>query len=583
MAITLLNDDLINKIAAGEVIERPASIVKELIENSLDAKASKINIAILNGGKDYIEVEDNGIGLDKEEIPLAFLRHATSKIKSEDDLHNIYTMGFRGEALPSIAAVSQITIFSNQTDDIGVRAEIEGGVIKQLDNFACPKGTRIIVKNLFYNTPARKNFLKTTVTEGNAVYEMVNKYALARPDISFSFKKDNKLYYKTLGNGNIKDTVMAILGQDFAASLIEVDYQGEAYSLSGLISTPDFTRNNRKHQYFFVNSRPIRSSMLYKALDTSYKGLLISRENPVVILSLKLKPEDVDVNVHPQKTEVRFKNEKDIFHVFYEVIKARLTKVEYNPVHKWNTSTVEDNFPAQVREPMVRNYEVHNNSFNFAPRVSDNKLGYKPVNNLGHKPPLTIDIEPDLPRPDYKIIGQYAGSYILMEYEDALWLVDQHAAEERIIYAKLKKQYANNNPSSQLLAFPLSLELSALEVDIIMDNIETLARLGFTIELSGHNSIIIRDAPAIALGNEKELITEIIELLQDGKTIDIHDKALVTMSCKKAIKAGLRLGYMEMENIIEDLLNTDNYKNCPHGRPTLIKLSHYDIEQMFKR
>lgn len=582
MSIKLLNDDLINKIAAGEVIERPASIVKELIENSIDAKASKINVAILNGGKDYIEVEDDGIGLKEEELPLAFLRHATSKISNENDLYNISTMGFRGEALPSIASVAKVTVFSSQADNLGIKGEIEGGLIKSLDGFASPQGTRIIVTDLFFNTPARKNFLKTTVTEGNAIYEMVHRYALARPDISFSFKKDNKQYFKTPGNGNIQDAVRAIFGHDFADSLIPIDYKGDYYAIKGLISSPDFTRGNRKAQYFFVNSRPIRSSILYKAIDTGYKGLLVSREHPVIILSINLPAEDVDVNVHPQKTEVRFKDEKSIFHVVYQVIKEQLTNVEYNPVHKWHITTeMEMNpktYPTQVKEPIVETKQVYANPLNFSEVIPtpNSVVNYEASSIL---PSYTIDTVEST----YKIIGQYDDTYILMAYNNALWLIDQHAAEERVIYNKLKMQYANNNASSQLLAFPLTLDLSTKDVEIITENIHTFNQLGFSIDLLGHDAIVIRNAPAICLGQEKELVLEIIELLKDGKDVDIYDKALITMACKKAIKAGQGLNFYEMETIIKDLLKTEDYKNCPHGRPTLIKLNKTDIEQMFKR
>lgn len=590
MAIKLLNDDLINKIAAGEVIERPASIVKELIENSLDANASKINVAILNGGKDYIEVEDDGIGLSKEELPLAFLRHATSKISEEKDLYNICTMGFRGEALPSIASVSKVTVFSSQADNAGTRAEIEGGEFKSLESFPCPQGTRIIVSDLFYNTPARKNFLKSTVTEGNAVYEMVIKYAVARPDISFSFKKDNKQYFKTPGNGNVQDAVRAVFGHDFADSLIYVDYKGDYYAINGLISSPDYTKGNRKSQYFFVNSRPIRSPILYKAIDAGYQGLLISKEYPVVILSINLPPENVDVNVHPQKSEVRFKDEKGIFNVVYQVIRDRLTNIDYNPVHKLNvTADIEttymdkavDKYPNQVFEP-VSPRQVYNNSFKFAEPISAPKL-----EGTNESPAALasyiITTAKNKEETNYTIIGCYDDTYILMEYDDALWLIDQHAAEERIIYNKLKKQYENNESSSQLLAFPLTLDLSAKDVEIITENKETFNRLGFSMDLLGHDTIVIRNAPAICLGQEKELVLEIIELLKDGKNVDIYDESLITMACKKAIKAGQRLNFYEMETLVQDLLKTEDYKNCPHGRPTLIKLNKRDIEQMFKR
>lgn len=580
MSIKLLKDDLINKIAAGEVIERPASIVKELIENSIDANASKINVAILNGGKDYIEVEDNGIGLREEELPLAFLRHATSKISNENDLYNITTMGFRGEALPSIASVAKVTVVSSQADSIGIKGEIEGGVIKSLETCASPQGTRIIVRDLFFNTPARKNFLKTTVTEGNVVYEMVQRYALARPDISFSFKKDNKQYFKTPGNGDIHDTVQAIFGHDFADSLIPIDYKGDYYAIKGLISSPDFTRANRKAQYFFVNSRPIRSSILYKAVDTSYKGLLVSREHPVVFLSITLPPQDVDVNVHPQKTEVRFKDEKGIFHVIYQVIREQLTNIEYNPVHKWHVTPniAVEKYPTQINEPDTKITQVYNNELSFS------KSDPTPIPAVNYES-SSIKTSYSLDKEDsaYKVIGSYDDTYILMAYNDALWLIDQHAAEERIIYNKLRKQYDNNDPSSQRLAFPLTLDLSAKDVEVITENIQTFNQLGFTIDLLGHDAIVIRNAPAICLGQERELVLEIIEMLKDGKDVDIYDKALITMACKKAIKAGQGLNFYEMETIIQDLLKTEDYKNCPHGRPTLIKLNKSDIKQMFKR
>lgn len=589
MAIKLLNDEVINKIAAGEVIERPASIVKELIENSIDANASKIKISIVNGGKDYIEIEDDGIGLDKDSIPLAFLRHATSKITNENDLYNIFTMGFRGEALPSIAAVSKVTLYSNKSSNVGVKAQIEGGVIKELEDYPGPQGTRIIVYDLFYNTPARKNFLKTAVTEGNNILELVNKYALAYPEISFTFIKDNRQYYKTPGNSNWLDTVKVVLGHDLAGSLISVDYQGEKYFVQGFISNPDYTRRNRKNQYFFINSRPIRSSLLYKAIDTSYKGLLVSKEHPIVILSIKLNPEEVDVNVHPQKSEVRFKDEQSIFHVVYQVLREKLTNVDYNPVHKWTkdiNATVNDVITNKSNEALIfkqqdevqegalifeslprPNYINKESSLIKSPYLSKHELVHNLVdNNLA-----------------YKIIGQYNSTYILIECEDALWLIDQHAAEEKIIYTKLKKQYLNNNPASQVLAFPLTLDLSNKDIELIMDNIDLFNQLGFNIELLGYDSIIIRSAPVMSLGEERSLLLDIIDLLKSGETINIYDEALITMACKQAIKAGDRLSFHEMETIVIDLFKTEDYKNCPHGRPTLIKLNKYDIERMFKR
>ncbi len=582
MSIKLLNDDLINKIAAGEVIERPASIVKELIENALDAEATNITVSILNGGKDYIEVEDNGVGMSKKDIPWAFLRHATSKISEENDLFNIGTMGFRGEALPSIASVSKVTLYSNKSEKAGLKAELENGIIKELEDYPHPQGTRIIITDLFYNTPARKKFLKTTVTEGNRISEIVNKYVLARPDISFTFIREKKQYYKTPGNGDLLDAVRFVLGYELAESLLEIDYEGSVYKIKGLISNPDFTQKNRRNQYFFVNNRPIRSPMLYKAIDTAYKGLLISREQPVIILSISLNPVEVDVNIHPQKMEVRFKDEKSVFQVVYQAIRNKLTSIDYSPLHKWS-----DQIAVQPQEKIMGGRILES-----APKqivaLNDGTEFIRPDLTSHFKANKVWTIGGDVPnlyanKQVYKIIGQYDSTYILMEHAEALWLIDQHAAEEKIIYNRLKKQYEQNHPISQQLAFPVTLDLSSQDTGIVMDNIELFNQLGFNIELIGYDSIILRSAPAVSLGQERELILGIIELIKNEESIDIYDEAIITMACKQAVKAGDRLNFHEMETIVMELLKTDNYKNCPHGRPTLIKLNSSDIARMFKR
>ncbi|NLB51885.1 MAG: DNA mismatch repair endonuclease MutL [Syntrophomonadaceae bacterium] len=321
MAIKLLSDEVINKIAAGEVIERPASIVKELIENSIDAGASLINVRILNGGIDEIQVEDNGAGIEHDQLTTAFLRHATSKLAREEDLYAIGTMGFRGEALPSIASVSRIELYTKTYAAAGSKCLVEGGMIKKLERYPTAEGTKIIIRDLFYNTPVRKTFLKSPVSEGNNIYDTVCKYALAYPEISFVFDNQKKTQFKTPGNGILRDTVFTLFGSDMNQFLIEVDEKGSQFSLQGLISKPEYKRNNRKLGFFFVNKRPVKSPILNRAMDNAYRGLLVSREFPVFFLSLTAVPESIDVNIHPQKSEVRFRDEQTVIRFVSGVVK----------------------------------------------------------------------------------------------------------------------------------------------------------------------------------------------------------------------------------------------------------------------
>lgn len=584
MAIKLLQDDLINKIAAGEVVERPASIVKELVENAIDAGANKISVNITRGGIDFIEVEDNGCGIAPDELMLAFQRHATSKISREEDLSSIATMGFRGEALPSIASVSKIQITSAQSDSPGLQTLLEGGVSINSSPCSCPPGTRIIVSDVFYNTPARREFLKTPVTEGSNVHEVMKHLALSRPDISFKFANQNKSFFKTPGLGNLLDTVIAIYGRDFSQSLVPITYSSDRYSVSGLISTPEATRTNRKNQLIFVNTRAIRSPMLYRAIDQAYRGLLISREFPLVLLFINMPQDEVDVNVHPQKTEVRFRDDKVIFRLVAEVIREALGNLNYK-----------FNFPNQTAamgaynikaNPSPKNLNYGSGHFDFAPMQSK-ELGI----NYDHLPaPLTTVIprQPGL-KPneqaaqiDYKVLGQCLNSYILVEKEQELILIDQHAAHERINYEKLRSS-ANNDNNVQALAFPISVQLSVNSMQILENNLPALIKLGFCIDIIGPMEIALRTAPWIARGNEKEVILEILELFQEEKSLDLTDEAYKLLACKKSIKAGQVLTRLEMETIVADLLQLNEYKNCPHGRPVILSISRQEIDHHFKR
>jgi len=600
MPIRLLDDKLINKIAAGEVIEKPASIVKELVENSLDAGATAIKVTIAGGGLQMIDIEDDGCGLSLEEISLAFLRHATSKLATEADLFNINTMGFRGEALPSIASVTRIEVFSKAEDTDGVYARIEAGVIEEIKNYPCPEGTRMIIKDLFFNTPARKKFMKSPVSEGNAVYDVIVKYALARPEVCFTFSNDKKTFFKTPGNGRLRDAVVSIFGADYASHMLEIDHSYENTSLIGLIGGPELTRFNRKQEFFCVNQRPVRSPMVYRALDTAYSGFLLAREYPVVILNLSLPANTIDVNVHPQKNEIRFQDEKPVFDYLHGVLRDRLKHADFNP--RQSGLAISDNKTNQTTDflyatrPIVSEgtlplsksdiADIRTEQSETKPMFISNAITYPnqfQQNVYASPANIDSDILSIEPGQELNIIGQTLNSYILVEAGNSLWLIDQHAAHERIIYSGLLESAAATDGPAQILALPLILELSARDMDLIEGNPKIFADLGFQLEPLGPNTLAIRSAPSIISGNEDEVIAEILDVMEEKGQVNLKDKALALMACKKAIKAGERLTFNEMERLIIDLLGSSDYKNCPHGRPTMIRLSHRDLDRMFKR
>lgn len=582
MPIKLLDDNLINKIAAGEVIEKPASVVKELVENAIDAGATRIMVNVSQGGIDMIEVEDNGCGLSGDEVSLALQRHATSKISTAEDLFNICTMGFRGEALPSIASVARVDIYSKKSGYDGVHVTVAGGQILEMDPFACPDGTRVVITDLFYNTPARRKFLKSPVSEGRHIHEFMVKLALSRPDISFTYKSEKKTYFKTPGKGNLLDTVIAVYGHDFVSSLTPVEFTGERYSLSGLVSTPAISRVNRRNQIFFINRRPIRSPMLYKAVDEAYRGLLISREFPVVVLFITVTPEDVDVNVHPQKTEVRFRDEKTVFKMVCGIVRKALEEIDYR-----FTGEIKPGQP-----PFIAGISSRSN-ISTAPALYEKSLrGFETVfpgssneKQAGWIPSAVKSeyIEINEPAPgEYRVIGQCLKSYIMVENKNELWLVDQHAAHERINYARLKDCQSSSRPM-QMLAIPLTMQISAAKMQLLEKNRQLIVNRGLDIDTIGPTTIVLRAAPIMIQGKEFEIINELLDLLEDDKVIDLEHETIAMMACKKAIKAGECLTMAEMEKIIKDLLSVDNFRNCPHGRPTMLCLSRQEIDRRFKR
>ncbi len=573
MPIKLLDERLINKIAAGEVVERPASVVKELIENSLDAGSKRIDVRIGGGGIDLIEVSDDGEGISEAELPMAFLRHATSKISGEEDLFNIITMGFRGEALPSILSVSRMEIYTRCAAQNGFYARLEGGCLLDKHPQASPTGSKIIVRDLFYNTPARKKFLRSSVSEGNHVYELVCRYAMARPDVAFTYSNDKRSFFKTAGNGSLRDAVASIWGVDILEHMLDVEGEQGTYKLAGLTSSSEIHRQSRKNQIFYVNRRPVRSPMLYRALDTAYKGLLLAREQPIAILDLTLPVDEVDVNVHPQKSEVRFRDEKRVFSTMVEVLGEALGRMRVSP--DWKRF---ENMDAQHRQ-FVKDTAAQ---FDFPQAVPE----------LWNRAVIQEDVErkslwdltdPQLPHPadekTHRIIGQSLDTYIVMEMERELWLIDQHAAHERIMYWRIKNNLKQN--PGQVLLIPLAVEFSTRQMEIIEGKQSRLRELGFGLEPLGHNSMLLREAPAILAGREIEVLLELADIEEDAG--DYEEKAVIMMACKKAVKSGMPLPREEIEGIVKELFSVPDFRFCPHGRPTMIKLSKTDLDRMFKR
>lgn len=583
MSIKLLEENLINQIAAGEVIERPASVVKELVENAIDAGSTSINIKIAGGGLEIIEVEDNGCGISPGDIELAMQRHATSKIALADDLFRIGTMGFRGEALPSIASIARLDICSRQKGETGVNLHAEGGNLISRHPYVGAEGTRIVVRDLFYNTPARKKFIKSPVSEQTHVYDTVSRLALSRPDISFMFASEKKLYFKTPGNGRLRDVMVAINGKDFADQFIDFQVGGGKYSVSGLLSKPEFRRQNRKNQIFFVNQRLIKSPMLNRAVDEGYRGLLLAREYPGAIIFLAINYDEVDINVHPQKSEVRFRDENEVFRVVCHAIRDAVNGLSYTMGEAtWGDKIAET---ATVFQPEV--YPGKPRSNLLPPRAFEQTFtfGFPRSESQSETISIQSDREETFSQDQgtYRLIGQCFNAYLLIETEGKLWLIDQHAAHERILYNRLRSQIANAAVAVQGLAFPLGLDLSVAQMDRLEINRDIFAAVGLHFDILGPDSIAIRSAPPSIRGQEAELLLEILEMIGDNRHPDIHDEAICMMACKQAIKANQLLSRTEMEKLISDLLQTEDYLHCPHGRPTFMEISRSDLDRRFKR
>ena len=588
--IKQLSKNLINQIAAGEVIERPASVVKELVENSVDAGAKKISIEITNDCRN-IRIADNGCGIHPDDILLAFTKHATSKIQKDEDLFSVTTMGFRGEALASIISVAKLTCTTRTEEfETGTKVQCENSEVKKVET-GCAIGTIMDIKELFYNVPARLKFLKSASTEFSYIQELVQTIALANPEIAFELKRDGKSILKTNGLGDLKRTIKELFNEDIANNLKEVLKTDKLTGLkvSGFVSTPDFTRSSKKNYYMYINKRAVKCPVFQKSIDTAYKTLIASGKYPFVVLNLEIPPEDVDVNVHPTKKEVRYKNTNMIFNFIYASIQAGLANyIEKQTNNSINTSN-SDNFEKNdkivtINKPFQNEFftDKSQDSIYVSDRAYEKLSQTIPAPKKEITPTQTklIEYVEKTPEPEENIIGQYKNTYILIEKDDGLEIVDQHIAEERYIYEKLKSE---KNIISQLLFISDVLQVSNTEAELIKENIEKFEKFGYEIEFLKENELIFRKVPQlIAKVNPQEILSDILENIE-GDIDRLEEKILITTSCKAAVKAGEKLSTWQMQEIIKKWRTTKMPYTCPHGRPISKILPHKQIAGFFQR
>ena len=589
--IKQLSKHLINQIAAGEVIERPASVVKELVENSVDAGATKISIEINNDCRD-IRVADNGSGIHPDDIMLAFSKHATSKIATDEDLFDIHTLGFRGEALSSIISISKLTCTTRTADfETGTKVKCENSEVKQVET-GCAIGTIMDIKDLFYNLPARLKFLKNPNTEFSYIQELVQSIALAHPECSLELKKNGKTVLKTTGQNNLLQTIKEVYSSDVISNLKEVLKTDNlsGLKLSGYVSTPDYTRSSKKSYHIYINSRTVKCPVFQKAIDTAYKSLIANGKYPFVVLNLEIPPSDVDVNVHPTKKEVRYKNTNQVFNFIYTSIQAGLANyVERNNFNmpKQSSPAVfhNDNVIDFVQPQMERKGEVFFNKQDDTIYVSDSemekeadKFTNQQIENTEQRQ-FFVPVEKE-PEPEENIIGQYKNTYILVEKNDGMEIIDQHIAEERYIYEKLMSE---KNIVSQMLFVSDVIPVSSTEAELIKENLEKFEKFGFGIEFLKENELIFRKVPQmIAKVNPKEILADILENI-DGNIDRLEEKILITTACKASVKAGQKLSTWQMQEIVKKWRTTKMPYTCPHGRPIVKFFSHKEIAGFFQR
>jgi len=665
--IHLLSQDTVNKIAAGEVIERPMAVAKELIENAVDAKATAVTVEIQDGGKTLIRVTDNGSGIAQGDITLAFTPHATSKIADADDLPFVSSLGFRGEALASIAAVSQLEMVTKTREALmGVRYCMEGGKEKTQESIGCPNGTTFLVRNLFYNTPARLKFLKTSPTEAGYVSSVMERMALSRPDISFRFINQKQTKLSTSGNGNLKDVIYHIYGRDVVSNLVAVGKQEALCAIKGFIGNPVISRGNRGMMNYFINGRYIKSLVLHHAIEEAYKPYTMQHRYPFTVLHITVDPEYVDVNVHPQKLEARFSREQEIYQDVYRAISEALKHRELIPdvtfqkkkkekrnhavpenVMQKDSSEVTWELSAQ-NAVLGRDFEGKDKQYPFGegqflekeqlkesvgypiPKGHDvtkkDPEGRAPYSGLQEdflehtgqeakeafsqdssaehatgmesEPMALKDVSQETlfetgilsekAQKEIKIIGQVFSTYWILQYKDKIYLVDQHAAHEKVLYERFMKELAEKEPMTQLLQPPIILSLSMTQQQAVEENQETLQRLGYQVENFGGREYAVNGIPAhLPSVGTQELLLEVIDSLAEecprAKTPEILLDKVASMSCRAAVKGNNQLPPEQMQELLRELMGLENPYHCPHGRPTMVSITKTELEKKFKR
>ena len=665
--ITVLDQSTINKIAAGEVIERPSSVVKELLENAIDAQATAVTVEIRDGGISYIRVTDNGCGIPKEEVPLAFLRHSTSKIKSVEDLFTVSSLGFRGEALSSIASVAQVELITKTSEQLsGTRYQIEGGVERSYEEVGAPDGTTFLVRNLFYNTPARQKFLKTAQTEGSHVAALVEKIAMSHPDISIRFIQNNQNRLHTSGNHNLKDIIYTVFGREIAANLLPVKSEQEVLQVHGFAGKPVIARSNRSFENYYINGRYVKSGLIGKAIEDAYKPYMMQHKYPFVLLHISIEPEYLDVNVHPTKMELRFRNGEQVYQMLFQAISQALSHKELIPqvdlVKREEEKALEE---AQKRAPHPEPFEVKRQAAMVQKSDESRTMQpQEPAKSRTMQPPIykseavygkiaesRAELEPEIQaaapvesrkleqkqqeleqkqqeleqkkqeqeqkqqeqeqkatgqaeqpqqldlfeekllepknRIRHKLIGQLFDTYWLVEFNEHLYIIDQHAAHEKVLYEKTMRTLKTREFTSQMLNPPIILTIGSTEEVLLKKYMKYFQDIGFEIEPFGGREYAVRAVPDNLFSvAKKELLMEMIDDLSEdagARTADmIHDR-VATMSCKAAVKGNNHLSFAEADHLIDELLNLDNPYACPHGRPTIISMSRYELEKKFKR
>lgn len=613
--IAILNQETIDKIAAGEVVERPCSVVKELVENAIDAGSTAITVEIKEGGISFIRITDNGCGIERDQVAVAFYRHSTSKIRSAEDLLTVKSLGFRGEALSSISAVARVELITKTYDELtGTRYVIEGSKELSNEEIGAPDGTTFIVKDLFYNVPARRKFLKTAQTEGSYISDMVEKLALSHPDISFKFINNNQTKLHTSGNGNRKDIIYHIFGREISSSLLEVKHECEYFKVEGFIGKPVITRGNRNYENYFINGRYVKSNILSRAIEEAYKSFLMQHQYPFTVLYFTFFSE-LDVNVHPTKMELRFDNNNEIYVELCDTIYAILSRKEMIPEVPVDSTPAPKKIVHEYKEPIPEPFE--NRRINevraaesrsvYGQSVTSAVKDYSAIEPAVKTPKTSTAYEPaqavtgtqqtlgdydkvfltESAKKQFSIIGQLFKTYWLIEFEDKLYIIDQHAAHEKVLYEKTMARLANKDFTSQRISPPIVMTLDARESEMLEKYRPQIEQFGYEVEHFGGKEYMISAIPDNLFNIDmKDLFIEMLDDFSNAtgrQTPDIITEKVASMSCKAAVKGNDKLTLPEINKLIDELLSLDNPYNCPHGRPTIISMSKYEIEKKFKR